>query len=166
MSERNFLMEAQRLLADEDIGSLFDVFRNAPELLDEIRERAKHSDSEAARQTFQEMSEIEQTRMVDSVVSDIAISFAQLRQEPAEGVEQLATHIREPYTMEALLLVFDNEEHIDGEYSEDIKEFVRWRVRWVGAELLPEVYTDDELEEIADRFDLTQERSEAERTNS
>lgn len=166
MSDRGLFSQARRLLQDDEIMSLLDVFQNAPEYLEEIKARAEGSDAEEARKVFDELTDEEQTEVVDGVITDIAVSFAQLRADPVEGVDQLVDHLRDPFTMEALLLTLENEEHIDEEYSEEIKEWWRWRARWLAVELLPEIYTEEEIEEVAEQFGLVREQYSEEGTNS
>lgn len=154
MSDRGFISQARHLLQDEDISALISILQSAPDRLEEIKHRAHEVDSEEAKAAFSEMSDEKQTEVFDGTVADLAITFQQLRSDPADGVEQIQSEIRNPYTVEALLAVFDNDEHIDDEYSEQIKEFVRWRFRFLGVHALPEAYTEAEKREVIDRFDL------------
>lgn len=166
MSDRGFINTARQLLEDDQIGALVEIYQTAPQRLEEIKQNAQGPDAEAAREAFADLSDERQTEIVDKTISDLAVTFNQLRTDPTEGIERLQSELRDPYTVEALLLLFENEDHIDEEYSDDVKEFVRWRFKLLGVNAIPEAYTEEEKREIIDRFGLDYRPEAAEGTNN
>jgi hypothetical protein len=56
--------------------------------------------------------------------------------------------------MEGLLLIFDNEEHIDPAYSRQMKEFAAMHLKWMGVALAPESYLAAAVREVYEQLDL------------
>lgn len=127
--------------------------------LNDIRHAAanEYPDHEQVREQLEQMDEQEREQIFYDTLSELVTTFALLRERPLEGLEQLKTMVRDPYTIEALLLIFENEDHIDAEYSDQLKEFSAAHLKWMGVFLVPEAYTQAEIQDVIETFDLDAE---------
>ena len=91
--------------------------------LQDIREAAAYDydDREEVREIYESYSEEKQDEVFHDAAADLIAIAAQVREQPTTGMKELKTRLRDPYTMEALLLIFNNEAHVDPEFSEDQK---------------------------------------------
>lgn len=120
--------------------------------LAEIRERAQASESRhQIRQQLRQLPEDEQTRVMMQAASDIGLVLQEIRQSPTAGLVKLKNRLRNPKTMEALLLIFEGDQ-VPDEWSDDRKEYATCVVRYVAMHLMPEAYTREEKEEICRMF--------------
>lgn len=142
--------------SDIDINSYLKTLVDeqvAPELVD-VRDRAGQEDHRAIREALSELSDDEQDEYFYDAVADVVAALALVRERPEDGLRELKPLLRDPYTIESLLLIFDNETHVDPEFAAQQKEFAAKHLRWIGATVLPEMYEDDELNEVRKRFDF------------
>lgn len=129
--------------------------------LEDIRERAQGDrPTEDIRQQFESMDEDEREEMFYDTLDNFIATLALCRQRPKEGFEELKAYLRDPYTQEALLLIFENDQHIDAEYTDQLKGFGASHLYWAGVMVLPEMYTEAEVREVEDRFDLGRDPDE------
>lgn len=89
-------------------------------------------------------------------LDNLVTTLAECRERPQTGLPRLKSQLRDPYTLEALLLIFDNDAHIDGEYTEQLKEFGAQRAMWIGANVFPEMYTEAERRQVVEQMGLDQ----------
>ena len=115
-----------------------------------IRDRAQNRDMTPAevREHYKNMDDEAQQVAFDKAVASVVSVFALLRQKPQEGLEELKAMIRDPWTLEAILLIFRNDEEIDPEYSDEIIQYAAWHVQEAAYFLAPELYTEEEREFI------------------
>lgn len=127
---------------------------------EDVQTRANADDppSRKVREYFhEELSEGEKEDEFYETLWEVVGTFAKIRDHPVEGMQELKALIRDPYTVEALFLLFENEEHIDPEYSAQLKEFASFHLRAVGVLSMPEMYSQEEIQEVLDEFDLDPE---------
>lgn len=123
--------------------------------LEEVRQRARSSPAtEDVRQQLESMGEQEREQLFYETLDELVAVLVECRENPQQGFDELKTMMRDPWTVEALLLIFENDEHIDAEYTDQLKEFGVTHLRWVGAMVLPEMYEDHEVEQVLDQFDI------------
>lgn len=123
--------------------------------LNDIRERAEGDpDYMDVREYFESMSEAEREREFYDTLDELVATLIQCREQPREGFRNLKAFLRDPFTVEALLLIFENERHIDPEYTDQLKVFGAEHLKWVGALTLPEMYDDSEVEGVLEKMDI------------
>lgn len=137
--------------------------------LDAVRERAREDraeghDAEAAREYYAQMTADEQEEMFYTAIADLVAVLFLVREQPAEGLAELKARLRDPYTVEALLLIFNNDEfieYIEPGYREKMKDFAAERLRWMGMALVPELYDPEEVRPVYEEFGLDVDALEA-----
>lgn len=122
----------------------------------EIRERTKQQpDTVEVREKVEDMEWEEKQDLFYETLHELIAILAEIRERPANaGYGELKSMIRDPYTVEALLLFCEEPNHIDDAYSEQMKDTVSDYLRLVGVRLLPEIYTQAEAEQIEEKFGL------------
>lgn len=120
---------------------------------EQVRERAEQ-DSQDVRALYASMSDSEQQEVFDQAVDELVAACYELRARPRKGAESLMGLLRDPWTVEALLLIFENEEHIDPAYSAQLKEFAATHLQWIGCALAPEMYRRAVVEETYQQLGL------------
>lgn len=124
---------------------------------EEIQNRAEGEDPPSARVReyfHEELDESEKEDEFYNTLWEVVGTFAKVRDDPVEGLQELKALMRDPYTVEALFLLFENEEHIDPEYSAQLKEFASFHLKAVGVLSMPEMYSQEEIQQVLDEFDL------------
>lgn len=130
----------------------------APRLA-EIRERAddEYSREQIRRYYATELSADEQQETFDSAFNDILVAAFSLRAALLDGgdvtisaaLADVQELIRDPYTAEAILLIFENDEYIEPEYAAQMKEYGAWVLRSIGVAIAPELYDPAVVQDIA-----------------
>lgn len=161
--DKQTLRNLQQQVDEDTIRELLDVAieeRIVPHLR-QIRSSAEQKpDHETIRSEFEDDPEDVQQENFDDAVTSVIEALFLLRQQPQEGGTLLKQLIRDPYVIEGLLLIFDNEQHIDPEYSAQIKEFAALHLHWAGVALMPEAYSPEEVREVAEELGLSVEHPE------
>lgn len=129
--------------------------------LEDIRERAREEmHREDVREEYAKLSPEEREEVFYETLDDLVAALVMCREEPREGFAELKTMVRDPFTAEALILIFDGEDpetgyrYIDPDYEDTLKDFAATHIRWVGAMVLPEMYDQDEAQRVLDTFEL------------
>jgi cytochrome P450 len=119
--------------------------------LQEIRTKIREMDEDAeeARQYLENLSEEEQQERFNAAVTDLLSVLTEIRVQPLSGGEKLKERLRDPWTTESLLLIFDHPD-VPDEVVESQKDFAATWLRWAGANAVPEMYEEEELEEIVE----------------
>lgn len=122
--------------------------------VDEVRTKATedYEDRHFVREQYRQMSDEQQQEVFDEAWGDLVAVCARIREDPQNGGMELKERLRDPWTMEALLLIFENKDHIDPEYGEEMKEFTTYMVRWMAIQMLPEMYSQDEVRESIEQL--------------
>lgn len=125
--------------------------------LAEIRERAREGESgQDVRAEYEPLSPREKEDKFLEAVTDLVVVFAELRHDPFTAFPKLFRRIREPRTMEALLLIFDGFQDDgrcpDPEWSREAKKYVAGVTRLIAMSFIPEAYTYHERVQVAQTF--------------
>lgn len=121
-----------------------------------IRDRAANDDDpKDVRTRLEQLSEEEKADVMYGVLDDLILVLGQIRERlhtdpESVPIDELAAMIRDPYTVESLLLVLDDP-RVDQEYVTEVKDFISEIVRLVGVITLPELYSEDEIEAVVRR---------------
>lgn len=156
----NFLQQMDEQQIEQAITAAVERFL-VPQL-EEIRRSAQEvEDKEEVREVFEELSEGDQEDVFNETMSKVQMAAVEIREEPVEGAKTLKDLLRDPWTVEALLLVFDEPDKIDPEYADHLKDFVSTQIRWMGVHVAPEMYSEEEIREVVDTVypDLTDEEA-------
>lgn len=131
--------------------------------LEDIRDREAEDDvtSEQVREYYESMSPEEREQEFYETLDNLVATLVQCRESPSDGFSNLKAFLRDPFTVEALLLIFENEDHIDAEYTEQLKDFGAEHLRWVGAMVVPEMYEQHEVEQVMERMNMDPEGGES-----
>lgn len=122
---------------------------------DDVKDRAESDvGNKQIRQKYSALDDERQQEIFDQAIGTIIGTLFEVRESPREGLMRLKGLLRDPYTLEGLLLIFENEDHIDPEYSAEMKEFAAWYVTAAGVALTPEMYDEQTCENVYDTFDL------------
>jgi len=121
--------------------------------LEQVRERAVEDDVDSAevRAHYESLSEDEQTQRFTEAAADLMAVFAELRERPIGGAKKIKGRLRDPWTVEALLLVFNHEE-VPDEVVDQQKDYAATWLKWVGVNMIPEIYTREQVLEVANRL--------------
>lgn len=126
----------------------------------DIRSRQESDpDNERIRAKYAELSDDEQQEVFNTAVAEVVGALFEVRESPQQGLVTLKKLLRDPYTVEGLLLIFDNDEHIDPAYSEQIKNFAATHLRWAGCALMPEAYDPEVVRQTGEEIGLDLERA-------
>lgn len=133
--------------------------------LDDVKHRSDLDDPEPAevRELYEKKSPQEQEDIFYDVLHQLIATIIACRQNPQAGFAELKTMLRDPFTVEGLLLIFNGEDpetgemYIDPNYTQTLKDFGAAHIRWVAASVIPEMYTEEELREVRETFDLDPE---------
>jgi len=121
--------------------------------LHEVRQRAVNDDepAEEVRAHYESLSDEEQTKRFNQAAADIMETMVSLREEPTVGMEKLKERLRDPWTVEALLLVFDHDE-MPPEAVSERKDYASGWLKYVGVHVIPEVYTRGDARDMIEQF--------------
>lgn len=120
--------------------------------LNDVRERAAESESqEQVRERLSRLSEEDKNEVFHQTWAELITAAVQLRVEPMEGMKNLKTMIRDPFTIEVLLLMFEDDE-IPSDITEANKDLVSDYISWIGRGVAPEMYEREEVEEMVEQF--------------
>jgi len=120
--------------------------------LDEIKERASNADDpDAVRQQLADLSDEKKNEVFHETWAQFITACVQLRVEPLEGMRNLKTMIRDPWTVEIMLMLMEDDE-IPAEISEANKDLISQYITWIGRAIAPEMYEREEVEAMVDEF--------------
>lgn len=126
--------------------------------LEEVRENAQTTpERQAVREQYHSMPDTKQQEAFNRAIWDLVSVAGKLRVSPDEGLRDLKTMLRDPWTMEALLLVFHNPDHIDPDYSEEMRETTTKFTRLAAMNLIPEAYTENEARQLMAEMGLDED---------
>ena len=120
--------------------------------LDEIRERAADAESPSeVRAELNQLSDEKKTQVFHQTWAEFITACVQLRVQPVRGMANLKSMIRDPWTVEAMLLMMEVDE-MPNEIEEMNKDLVSQYITWIGTALAPEMYDRDEVESMIEEF--------------
>jgi len=120
----------------------------------------EYPDPQKVRETYKNQDEDTQEEFFHDTVRDLLTLAAEIRERPREGMLRLKGYLRDPTVMEALLLIYENE-NINPEYRDQLKHYTATQFRLFGVMIAPEMYKRHEVEEALDIMNISQERREA-----
>lgn len=122
----------------------------------EVRQRAAEArPNEEIRAELEALSEEEQQTEFLEATAEVFAALLEIRERPRTGLRQLKSLLRDPYLIEALLLVFNNDRHIDPEYSDSMKNYMGDVLEEWGVAIAPEMYAEAEVRRVYDRVNLS-----------
>jgi hypothetical protein len=146
--------QAEALLENIDAEVLEGHLRNAVDSqivphLEEVRASAvgEYEDPDVVRGYYEDLPEDEKEEKFSNACADLIAVAAQLRNAPQEGGKELKNRLRDPWLIEALLLVFEDES-VPDDVIESQKDYAATWLKWLGANIVPEIYTQTERKEI------------------
>jgi hypothetical protein len=121
--------------------------------LEQVRERAVEDDADAAevRAHYESLDEDVQTERFTEAAADLMAVFAETRESPVTGATKLKGRLRDPWTVEALLLIFDHKQ-VPDEVVDQQKNYAATWMKWVGVNAIPEIYTREQVRDVANRL--------------
>lgn len=121
--------------------------------LQDVREKAKdeYEENEYVREKYESLSEDKQTKKFNKAAADIMSVAVKLRSSPMRGMQELKGRLRDPWTVEALLLIFDHPE-VPDEVVEQRKNYAAAWLKYVGVNVIPEVYTREAAMDMIETF--------------
>jgi len=121
--------------------------------LQDVRENAEENYNNPAevRAYYEGLSEEKQTEKFHVAAADLMEVAVDLRERPMSGLRKLKERLRDPWTIEALLLIFDHPE-VPDEVVHERKEFASVWIKYIGLHVVPEVYHRDDLREMVNRM--------------
>lgn len=110
--------------------------------LQDVREMAEddYESSDYVRQKYESLPEDQQTKKFNKAAADLMSVAVKLRANPMKGMQELKGRLRDPWTVEALLLIFDHEE-VPDRVVQERKDYAATWLKYVGVNVIPEVYT-------------------------
>lgn len=122
-----------------------------PEMSD-IKKRAEKSPPrEEVREQLESLSESEKDRLFHETWAELITACVQLRVEPLEGMRNLKPMIRDPWTVETVLMLFEDDE-IPDDITEANKDLVSDYINWMGCAIAPEMYERESVEDMIEQF--------------
>jgi hypothetical protein len=150
--------QAEQILDNIDADVLEGHLRKAVDSqivphLEEVRNSAasEYEDPKVVRQYYEELPEDEKEEKFSNACADLIAVAAQLRNAPQDGGRELKNRLRDPWMIEALLLIFEDED-VPEEVIESQKEYAATWLKWLGANIVPEIYTQDERRRIVEKL--------------
>lgn len=120
--------------------------------LDEIRERAVDADDpDQIREQLGGLSDEEKNNVFHETWAEFITACVELRVQPLVGMRNLKTMIRDPWTVEIMLMLLEDDE-IPDEITESNKDLISQYVTWIGRAIAPEMYERDEIEDMIEQF--------------
>ena len=117
--------------------------------LSEVRRKAdeEYRTPAEVRAYYEGLSEQEQNEKFHEAAADLMGVAVDLREQPLQGLKKLKQRLRDPFVIEALLLIFDHPK-VPDDVAHDRKEFASTWLKYVGLHVVPEVYERDDLREM------------------
>ena len=120
--------------------------------LDEIKERAAEADDpDSVRQQLAELTDEKKNEVFHETWAQFITACVQLRVEPLEGMRNIKTMIRDPWTVEIMLMLMEDDE-IPNDISDANKDLISQYITWIGRAIAPEMYDREEVEAMVDEF--------------
>lgn len=121
--------------------------------LEQVRKRATEDDADTAevRAHYESLSEEEQTNRFNEAAADLMAVFTEMREQPVTGAKKLKGRLRDPWTVEALLLIFDHEQ-VPDEVVDQQKNYAATWLKWVGVNAIPEMYRREQVRGVAEQL--------------
>jgi hypothetical protein len=147
---------ASALLSEMDDEVIEDALRAGIEKelvphLEEVRTKAadEYRSPAEVRAYYEGLPEAQQTEKFHEAAADIMGVTVDLRERPVSGFKKLKGRLRDPWTVEALLLIFDHPD-VPDDVVHERKEFTSTWLKYAGLHIIPEVYEREDLREMVE----------------
>ena len=119
--------------------------------LSEVRTKAaeEYRSPAEVRAYYEGLDEEQQNVKFHEAAADLMAVAVDLRENPLTGLKKLKERLRDPFVIEALLLILDHEE-VPDEVVHERKEFASTWLKYVGLHVVPEIYERDDLREMVE----------------
>lgn len=120
---------------------------------EEVRRLAneEYEDSSEVRAYYESLSEEEKQTEFTQAASQLMGVLTKFREEPVDGAQKLKEYLRDPWTVEALLLILEDEA-IPHERTQERKDFASTWLRFVGVNVVPEAYRTEEIDPVIEKL--------------
>ena len=120
---------------------------------EEVKEKAimEYKPPREVREHYESLSPEKQEEKFNRAASDLLSVMTQLRTEPHGAGTELKKRLRDPWTVEALLLIFEHED-LPREEVERQKNYAATWIKWAGVNVMPEMYTEDEIRDVVEEL--------------
>jgi len=120
--------------------------------LDEIKERAADADDpEDVRRKLEGLPDEKKNEVFHETWAEFITACVELRVQPVVGMRNLKTMIRDPWTVEIMLMLFEDDE-IPTEITHANKDLLSQYITWIGRALAPEMYEREDVETMVEEF--------------
>lgn len=125
--------------------------------LEDVKTQARNAENpDEVREIFESMDAASRERIFHDTMAELISTFVQIRIQPVKGGKNLKGLIRDPYTTEALLMMFDEDaifgNRPDTEVQSAQKDTLRTYLHWIGIALAPEMYDREDVEAMIHEF--------------
>jgi hypothetical protein len=120
---------------------------------EEVRRLAneEYEDSAEVRAYYESLSEEEKQTEFTQAASQLMGVLTKLREDPLVGGKKLKEYLRDPWTVEAILLILEDEA-IPEERIDERKDFACTWLRFVGVNVVPEAYRTEEIDPVIEEL--------------
>lgn len=120
---------------------------------DDVRQAAveEYEPPEDVREKYESMPQSKQEDQFQEAAADLMAVLTQLRDDPLAGGIELKNRLRDPWMVEALLLIFNHEDTPE-DVVEAQKNYAATWMKWVGVNVIPEIYTHAEAREVVEQI--------------
>jgi hypothetical protein len=121
--------------------------------LETVRVKAaeEYEDPKKVREYYEGLDEDKQTEKFHKAAADLVGVAVDLRENPIDGLSKLKGRLRDPWTTEALLLIFNHSE-IPEEIEQERKAFAATWMKYIGAHVIPEIYERDDVADMVEQM--------------
>ena len=120
--------------------------------LDEIKERSEgRKSSDEVRAELESLPDDKKTEVFHQTWAEIITACAQLRVQPVAGMKNLKAMIRDPWTVEAMLLMMEVAD-LPSDIEKQNKDLMAQYITWMGSAIAPEMYDRAEVEDMIEQF--------------
>lgn len=120
--------------------------------LEDIKQRAENTeDADYVREYLESLEPEERNKVFHEAWGELIATFVQTRIEPMDGIENLKRMVRDPWTVESLLLIMEDEE-IPADVEQEQKDALATYLHWMGIAIAPEMYELEDVEEMVAEF--------------
>ena len=144
--------QASTLIDNLDDEMIEDSLRNGIETqiiphMEDIKQAAvnEYEDRQEVREYYESLPPEEQEEKFHEAAADLIAVAQKIRNHPQAGGSDLKKRLRDPWVTEALLLMF-NHPDISEDVSDEQKDFAATWLKYVGISVIPEAYTDPEID--------------------
>lgn len=119
--------------------------------------KVSEKSAEEIRDELEDLPPEERAVIFHETMAELLVNLSLARLEPIESGKEVKKMVRDPYTVESLLLMFDREAVYATRSAEEFpgiqKDTMADYMRWMGVALAPEMYSREEVEDFVASFE-------------